>query len=587
MVVISPRNASSLTASEYYMEETDGVYSKKNGAKGNRLTNATVRIIGVEEHRSAEHDPSQEMLICAVRCEEAWGDIEREIIVSREEFKQLFRHLHRKYPEVFESVADPDARSAYLSEVFQRDYANAPRKVRPTLSGWLEAYGSTRYYVGEDAFYAQCAIPDITGRSRLDLFLDGTAFLDVGHGNDAIIILWLTGHVAFSRCWLSKGGVAFRSTVFFKGATGLHKTSTVSEMANVFDDDRSHAVIRMTSTPALIRETMIRLKDQVCVVDDFSNTEASSRKQSENNAEYVIRAVGDGIFPGHMSVKDFSQPVRQEVCCVAVLTGEEELGLGQSSDYRTIVVPVMENTFDPQALTRFQQNRSIVQRYFALYIEFLTNYGAQIAQNASGWLGRYRAELGDRLRLPRLIDAAAVLCIQADIWAQFAAYCGMDSDFIQKVHTQMQEAIVRLVHANVAVSREKALEWRFLFALWQSLGTKPQNGLAEDERAYTENEAGFIGFRERAEGLIWLRFNDAWMLVARYYQGLGESWLAKEGTVKKLLLKKGLSAGRLAPEGQSGNEYLRRARLGSRKRMLVLYEEAVEKLLNENKEDIL
>ena len=330
---------------------------------------------------------------------------------------------------------------------------------------------------------------------------------------------------------------------------------------------------------------MIRMKDQVCVIDDFSNTEASSRKQSENNAEYVIRAVGDGIFPGHMSVKDFSRPVRQDVCCIAVLTGEEELGLGLSSDYRTIVVPVIEDTFDPQVLTRFQQNRSIVQCYFALFIEFLTDYGAQIAQSASDWLGRYRTELGDSLKLPRLIDAAAVLCIQADIWAQFAAYCGMEGASIQKVH--MQEAVVRLVHANVAVSREKAPEVRFLFALWQSLGTKPQSGLAEDERAYAENEAGFIGFRERAEGLIWLRFNDAWMLVTRYYQGLGEAWLAKEGTVKKLLLHKGLSDGTLAPAGKSGNAYLRRARLGSRKRMLVLNEEAVEKLLNENKEDFL
>lgn len=39
------------------------------------------------------------------------------------------------------------------------------------------------------------------------------------------------------------------------------------------------------------------LQDQLVCLDDFSNTEVSSGKKALENAEDVIRAVGDGVFP--------------------------------------------------------------------------------------------------------------------------------------------------------------------------------------------------------------------------------------------------------------------------------------------------
>ena len=101
---------------------------------------------------------------------------------------------------------------------------------------------------------------------------------------------------------------------------------------------------------------------------------------------------------------------------------------------------------------------------------------------------------------------------------------------------------------------------------------------------YVKNPPNYIGFKETDKNLYWLRFEDAYAIVERFYKKVGEQFLTKEKTIKEILLRKGISDGKLMPDGQSGNEYLRKSRKPPRKWFLVLHADVVNQLLDENKE---
>ena len=117
-------------------------------------------------------------------------------------------------------------------------------------------------------------------------------------------------------------------------------------------------------------------------------------------------------------------------------------------------------------------------------------------------------------------------------------------------------------------------------ALMQSIGTGPKNGLARDEETYVIDESQFIGFHEKDEDLIWVRFENAWDLVVNYYKKQSEQWLTKPLTIKELLLKKDISVGKKAVDGNTGNEYVCKSKKEPRRRFLVLRKNMVEQVLN-------
>ena len=139
---------------------------------------------------------------------------------------------------------------------------------------------------------------------------------------------------------------------------------------------------------------------------------------------------------------------------------------------------------------------------------------------------------------------------------------------------------------NFKSSKESLPDLRFLHALLQSIGTGKYNGLAVSEAEYVADSASFIGFREDSTSTMWLRFDDAYNLVEKFYQRQNEQFLTTAKTIKEILLRKGLSEGKLIPEGQGGSEYLRKSKKPPRKWFLVLKMDAVEKFLDENKEEI-
>ena len=386
----------------------------------------------------------------------------------------------------------------------------------------------------------------------------------------------------YTLFWLRKVNVDFRSVIFLQGATGLLKTAVANVISNVFNKDRHNAIMRMTSTKASIQKNIVMLKDQLVCLDDFSNTEVSSGKRALENAEDVIRAVGDGVFPLKMKVSNFSKLQQENVRSVIMLTGEEAFSLGRSSYLRTLILPITRETFNGDKLTKFQENSEILRRYFALYISFLEQYGTILANEASLIFKEARKYYANITELARFIDMASALKVQLDIVIKFAGYCGISD--LNGVVESILKAIEFIIAKNSQSSDMQKPELRFVYALMQTLDTTVYNQIANDELSYIKNEKIFVGFKEDEH--LWLRFEDAMQIVRNYYAKQGQQWLVQPMSIKKMLLERGFSEGKLAENGKSA-EYLVRAKKGSRKRMLVLKMSAIEAFLNDlNMEEV-
>ena len=565
-----------------------GLYQLKDGeTTGKKISNVALTINKIERHWSGKK--IKEVFHVKVSCSDEQGTLTKTIKIPAHDFKKIFEVIRRELPSAYTSLGDLDAKEEYLTQVYQRDAPTAVVEYLSDIIGWVEFDGvPPKFYIGEDRFYADMniVIPSVGYLNRREIFIEGSGFREIGHGNGVIEVLWLVAHIALSLFWLRKFGVDFRSVIFVKGKTNLFKTTVVSLIANIFAKNRRKAGARLSSTKAYTQEFVTKLRDNVVLLDDFSNTVGSSNIQARDNAETAIRAVGDGMFSGKMNITNLAEGRADDVQCVIVITGEDELGLSESSLYRLIVLPIVEGTFDPQVLAYISNRHEILQNYFALFVRFLTECGSNVVGECASRLAEYREFYQEKFSVPRFIDAAATMAIEIDLIVAFGKYCGMTDEEMATYREHALNAVEIIMKQNLTSTKEKKPEVRFLHALKQSIGTTKYNRLAATESEYVADSASFIGFREDSTGTIWLRFDDAYKLVVSFYQRQGEQFLTTAKTIKELLLQRGLSDGKLVPDGRGGSEYLRKSKKPPRKWFLVLKVDSVEKYLEENLEEL-
>lgn len=568
---------------EFYQEGVDGIYNKGNDGNSHKIFDIKIKIVRVIEIWSNEGLKSKNY-VCRILAA-TWHGHYQEITISNDRYKDLFKVICKRFPEIFLQDTGSEIVTEYLTDVFRRDIGNAEIDVQAEKIGWLNAYGNLRYMLGVDNFYRDYVIPDINTYNRLLIFKEGTAFLNIGKANETISLLWITAHIAFANYWFNKGGKRFSSVVYLRGATNLLKTSVVKIISNIFDTNRDNATIRMTSSSPGIRYNLSMLPDTLICVDDFSNTELADSKKALENAEEVIRAVGDGVFPVKMNVKDFSKVVRESVRATVILTGEEDLPLGTSSQYRIVTLPVEEGTFDGKVLCYFQNHPKIMPQYFALYIQYLTERGKLISNAVLEKIATYRSEFEQCLSVRRFAETAAFFKLQVDVIHDFAIWCNMCEEDARNLCTMLNENISLTMTRNQDSGAKIKPTLLFLIALWQSLNSSSNAVLAASESVYVNSESRFLGFHDEANNFIWIKPNDAYNVAVTYYRKQGKNFLVQFETLKQALLREGYSDG-ILPENGKGGQYLKRAKKGSRKYMLVLKVKEVEKVLESLKEEI-
>ena len=564
---------------QFYFEGADGIYSNDDETNRRKLFDLKVKLTHVIEIWSSEGECRKQFIFQLFST--VWGNQSREIVIDSKKYKEnLFKIIRDRFPEIFLPDTSSEIVQEYLTDEYRRDIKNAEIIIKADKIGWLDVYGKIQYVIGMDNFYRTCSIPDIEKYNRIAIFNNGIAFLEVGNGNEIIALVWLTAHIAFSNYWFDKGGKKFTSAIYLCGASNLLKTSVVKIVANPFDRNRDNATVRMTATSAAIREAMSKLADTLVCIDDFSNTELTNGKKALENAEDVIRAVGDGIFPAKMNVKDFSQSIRESVRSTIILTGEENLPLGVSSQYRIITLPVEEEMFDGEKLRLFQNNPEIMTQYFALFVKYLTERGNLITNAVTEKIAEYSREFEQHFSVRRFIETAALLKFQVDIIYDFAIWCGLTDCEVQQLINTLNTSILSVVTSNQEAGTKISPVKQIIFALWQNLNSSTSSLIAESEDVYIRNEPKYLGFYENDKGLLWLKSADSYKLGVENLKKQGVNLLVHWDTLKKVLLTEGYSKGVLPVDGKGG-QYLIRAKKGSRKYMLVLFIDKVEEVVAE------
>ena len=571
-----------------FEETPEGVYELRGNERKTKLTNANVRIDSIREVYS-DDDNKDTILVCAVSCREAWGDEEKFIEVPSRQYKTLFKRVREEFRDVQLSSQSMDALDEYLSKVNQRDAKgdalDLPHEVRSLYIGWLTINRQVGYYRGELNFYQGYQIPQVPDEHRTEIFNAGFGFRNVGNGNNVIETLFLFAHTAYTNYFFEKAGCPMRTLLFLKGRTNSLKTSTVSALANIFSAKSNDCGIRLSSTQASLREYIVSLRDNVVLVDDFSNSTGSDNIAMERNAEMIIRAVGDGKFSSAMSTAESNKINTRLVRAALVLTGEEMLNLSQSSLFRILTLEVEQGTFDDNVLRTYEDKR-ILREYFALFIRFLSTGNAKFVEYCRKNFPSYREYYKAKLFVPRFVDFAAIMTLEADIICGFARWCCVASEhFIADYRENVINSLLSILVEYQEQSRQQDIVKRFLTALFQTLNGSEGLKIASNENLFSATPSIFIGFREDSSGTLWLRFEEAYNIVREHYRKLNESWLVKGDTIKEELLRRKISVGKLKSEGAEKNEYLKKAKKAPRQRMLVLNFEAVKKILNDNEID--
>lgn len=565
-----------------YIENSSGVFVVKDGEIIKAISNGKIKITRILNVWKNEQDKDS-YLVCEVQ---VTGHYENyEITVLKNRFKDIFKLIRKEIPAVNVLEVASEAVQEYLTDVFNRDIKNCSVEDSVLRMGWFKLSNSVHYFKGIDDFYNTIFIPTIENLDRRIIFEKANNFLNVGKNGDTITGIWLMSHIAFTNYWFKEGGHQFSSVLYVKGATNLLKTSVVKIVANPFDRNRDNATVRMTSTIAGIRNVLEMLQDNLVCIDDFSNTELSSKRKALENAEEVIRAVGDGVFPVKMNVKDFSRSSRESVRATVILTGEENLNLGRSSQYRIIEVFVDKDTFDGNILRIFQENPQIMSEYFWLYIEFLQQYGSKIATQVHQAVMNHENKLINEFSVRRFTESTAILLLQIEVMVEFARYCFVDEIRVTQLKKLLYGNLMKIMRKNQYDGNKSDPVLKFLYGIWQSLETNKNYKLAETEDDYVKAESDFIGFKEQVSNLLWLRVEDTYEMVIKFYKKRGEDFLVQWDTIKKLLLEQGYSKGVSASNGTPAS-YILRSRRGTRKRMLVLKVEKVEQALENLKEEV-
>ena len=191
-----------------------------------------------------------------------------------------------------------------------------------------------------------------------------------------------------------------------------------------------------------------------------------------------------------------------------------------------------------------------------MYIQFLRDYGEWVVEHCKTCQSHYRNQFRS-LEVPRFID---------------------DNRFFETLQN-FYNVIIYVLTTNQAASSTDKPEIRFIVALMQSIGTDRSNGLADDEKLYVEDETRFIGFYDRLNDQIWLRFPEAYALVKNYYSQPGQQFFVNEKSIKESLVRQVIAVGKINEHG--ANQYLVKAKKASRKLMLVLNITKVYDILKE------
>lgn len=560
----------------YFFEEDCAVYHRLKDDTPVKVIDAILRVIRIRKV-FAPDGSCDTFITYSIRSEWLGDDEPSALEVPQKKSRQVLAKIHQLYPQLTIMKNFPEVIEEYLACVFKnRPKMEVLKEAR--CIGWTSFSPTASYVIGCNPIYHRYRIP--TEPLTVAPSYIGQRFLEIGNWGFQISALWIASHLPFMLFWFEKVGIHFHSVFYLQGETNSFKTTVCSLISNVFNTDRDRAVVRLNSTKAGIQKILSCLPDTLICLDDFSNSEVSSRTHSKDVAETILRAVGDGQFSAKMDMTS-SSIVQDTVRTVIIMTGEDTLGLSQSSEFRTITIPVQRGVFDADKIHYFEDRPSEIPRYFAAFVHYLEQTMPSNIESIKYKFHALRDQYRKTMEIPRLAEAKAILMLSVQIVGDFYHWSPADEEF-----RSLSERIDEVFEINTKHSQRKAPEILFLEALCAISSTKALP-IAENETWYVENSTSFAGFKD-VDGNLWLLPDKAYDAVVKFFRKRNIEFLTDIGNLKKRLYASGISIGKF---DKKNNKYAyvcrghRADASGSRKRFLVIKHQKIENFLDTEEDD--
>ena len=566
---------------DHFIDYGDGVIKGIN-AKGEMYTALKYTIDFVSEVRTYADDGSfSTAFVIHVMTKD--GE-EKDIEVNAVDYANIDSIIKKELPGAFKHSQANNPSNEYFAEKYN-NRGKLPRDVRTLHCGWFEIDGVATYHIGCLPVYKNMvdpynvdAVPELVIQQGLD-------FLAVGRDGPEVAIILLFAHTAFLRFWFERQGVDFHSVLYVVGHTGTFKTAVTQVLTNVLDcGGKLSNGIRITSTVASAKEVLKVFRDSLLLIDDYSNNNQGNNAKAKKLRYEVTRYLADDTVEKKMDFSEDGKIAETDFRTVVVFTGEDLMGDGESTELRTVTVEFQEDTVDGRLLEAYQKKNGPMLWYFALFVQFLTEFGRMLESDFYEKFLLYRTEYGERFPgMRRLADTAAQLRLTVDVITAFAAW-GSCMD-VQRAADIFCQAIDTILAGQADLAKSVAPHERFVRALFEGLAFGEHSsvaGVAESETEYNAFPKAFIGYRDTkdAEEVVCLRFDPAWDLAMQHFKKKGEDFFQKELTVKDALVKNKIILGTPKTTRKKGVYQFRKSK-EPRDYMTVFRMDAVNKILNQ------
>lgn len=466
------------------------------------------------------------------------------ITIQPDKTEKLIKEIQKQIPQAY---LNPDEKraakqlSAYISMMFESNYYATTVKT----AGWVLLYGQydpPHYIYANDSISQNRFFKCETGKKLLwipamtqqESFFHAVRMLTLSADMRKTLPLWLVSHMGIMFSLFEQAGFAPRFVTYLYGSSGSLKTSVSKVFFKILKDGFNDISANFNDTMTALEIKMGSTKDEVLLVDDYRPSALRTEAVRMNGSfERLVRFYGDGIGKGRgnaqLGLRSEFRP--QSMCAV---TGEYLHGTA-SSLLRLLIIHVGRKTYD-KVLLKFYQDDPMV---FTTHIKYLTDYIAEkyseIVQYIQTQFPKYREAFSNKLTENRLIDAAVCMRITADIvLAQYAGQCGLVAP--GEISAQLEiwnTVILEAVRESQALARHLEPYDMYLYAMVKSINGK-KLVVCDGKQNYQVN-CNMAGFIDRKAGYLYIRPQDTYNQVIRYWDSLDRTFSASDRSIRQEL----------------------------------------------------
>ena len=509
----------------------------------------------------------------------------RKLTISPEQVENALRIIQSKIPECRVTTAIKKA-PALISDYVREQLDSCPE---------LTVLKSTGFFNRQDRwFYIHDGVPSpwpdvifATGKHipcRRDLappaaFKRVLGILDLSKRLELMLPLFLLLHLGPLFELFHEAGHPPRFVVFLAGTTGSLKTSLALALLRIFQEDDSRPEANFMDTEAALEAKLGGAHGRVLLVDDFCPAvTTASGKAKTAKLEMIIRFIGDQISKSRCK-PNMRRGVEYEPAGCCLVTGECTAG-SRSSLLRCLVLPIDRGDISGELLETYQLDPELLQTHLHQFLLWSGDHGHEIQMYIRAHFSDWRQQFAKVVRELRLADSGAVLMLMAHILFEYGLEIGtFRPQEIEALEKRWKNALETALRTSEDYTREADPLTMYLTALFHLYHTGKLQ-LASCSATYSPSR--HIGFC--AGEVWWLRPEDVFRAVVRYWQEIGQIFPLRDRDVRKLLAANGLIEVAVETRDCAKKEmFVRKASVPGRPRMLALRSDSA-KIYLENTE---